>query len=276
MELMLLVVACYTVCSLNDKYAVAKVGLDGNRLTFIMASATAFFMLFYLPFAELRFSMCWQSFAFIVLLAASKMIEFQTAALVLKEMSAFELKAWLGICLFASYFTDVLRLVESLSFFRIGFIAVTATGLFLIAKSGGDKINYKKIVLPLIVYIAAKYGYGMIITYSEPYISSTPILFFALILISLVLLPKVGIKTLFKDNLKGKMFVILAKIPNVIGLVAENAVIAVSMSDYAFIQPMILVTLFAISFIQKEKRSVCNLIGGIVCVIGIIGFQLIR
>lgn len=33
-------------------------------------------------------------------MAASKFLEFQLAAVVLKEMSAFELKAWLGLTVF--------------------------------------------------------------------------------------------------------------------------------------------------------------------------------
>ena len=50
MLLMLAVVACYTICSLSDKYAVSKLKMNGSTLTFIMAAATAFFMLAYLPF----------------------------------------------------------------------------------------------------------------------------------------------------------------------------------------------------------------------------------
>ena len=41
MVLMLLVVLCYTITSLNDKYAVTKAGMNGSQMTFIMAAATA-------------------------------------------------------------------------------------------------------------------------------------------------------------------------------------------------------------------------------------------
>lgn len=44
MLLMLMVVLCYTICSLSDKYAVAKIKFNGNELTFLMAAATAVFM----------------------------------------------------------------------------------------------------------------------------------------------------------------------------------------------------------------------------------------
>ena len=39
MLLMLAVVACYTICSLSDKYAVSKLKMNGSTLTFIMAAA---------------------------------------------------------------------------------------------------------------------------------------------------------------------------------------------------------------------------------------------
>lgn len=38
---MLLVVACYTVCGLSDKYSVAKLKFGGNSFTFLMALPTA-------------------------------------------------------------------------------------------------------------------------------------------------------------------------------------------------------------------------------------------
>ena len=45
MVLMLLVVACYTVCGLSDKYSVAKLKFDGNSFTFLMALPTAVLLL---------------------------------------------------------------------------------------------------------------------------------------------------------------------------------------------------------------------------------------
>ena len=54
----------------------------------------------------------------------------------------------------------------------------------------------------------------------------------------------------------------------------ENAVISISLANYSFIQPMILVTLFVIGLIRREKRSQLNLIGSIICIVGIVAFQL--
>lgn len=275
MALMLMVVLCYTICSLSDKYAVAKIKFNGNELTFLMAAATALFMTFTLPFVDTRVVWGIPAVVAILLLTASKMLEFQMSALILQDMSAFELKAWLGICLFMSYFTDILMKTQGFSWLRLGFIAVTVVGLVLIAQSGRKKIRYGKIVLPLIVYLVAKYGYGFVIAAAEPYISSTMCLYFALILLALILLPMAHPVWIFREKRNGGLFVVLTKIPNVAGLLGENAVIAVSLANYSFIQPMILVVLFFWGIARKEEEhDLLSVLGGIVCIIGIVGFQL--
>lgn len=272
---MLMVVLCYTICSLSDKYAVAKIKFNGNELTFLMAAATALFMTFTLPFVDT--SVVWgiPAVVAILLLTASKMLEFQMSALILQDMSAFELKAWLGICLFMSYFTDIWMKTQRFSWLRLGFIAVTVIGLVLIAQAGRKKIRYGKIVLPLIVYLVAKYGYGFVIAAAEPYISSTMCLYFALILLALILLPMAHPVRIFREKRNGGLFVVLTKIPNVAGLLGENAVIAVSLANYSFIQPMILVVLFFWGIARKEEEhDLLSVLGGIVCIVGIVGFQI--
>lgn len=276
MALMLMVVLCYTICSLSDKYAVAKIKFNGNELTFLMAAATALFMTFTLPFVDTRVVWGIPAVVAILLLTASKMLEFQMSALILQDMSAFELKAWLGICLFMSYFTDILMKTQRFSWLRLGFIAVTVIGLVLIAQAGRKKIRYGKIVLPLIVYLIAKYGYGLVIAAAEPYISSTICLYFALILLALILLPMAHPVRIFREKRNGGLFVVLTKIPNVAGLLGENAVIAVSLANYSFIQPMILVVLFFWGIARKEEEhDLLSVLGGIVCIIGIVGFQFV-
>lgn len=271
-----MVVLCYTICSLSDKYAVAKIKFNGNELTFLMAAATAVFMTFTLPFVDTRVVWGIPAVAAILLLTASKMLEFQMSALILQDMSAFELKAWLGICLFMSYFTDIWMKTQSFSWLRLGFIAVTVIGLVLIAQAGKQKIHYGRIVLPLIVYLIAKYGYGLVIAAAEPYISSTMCLYFALILLALILAPVAHPVQIFQNKRNGGLFVVLTKIPNVAGLLGENAVIAVSLANYSFIQPMILVVLFFWGIARKEEEhDLLSVLGGIVCIIGIVGFQFV-
>ena len=273
--LMLTVTACYTISSLSDKYAAAKAKFSGNEFTFLMCLSMSVFLVLTLPFQELYFVPVWQSFAAVLLVAICKMLEFQMSARVLTQLSAFELKAWLGVTLFVSYFTDVFFGAE-LRAIKLICITTAALGLIFIARSGGSsKIEYRKIVLPLILYLASKYGYGLIIKAFSPYISSTLQLFLALVIISIIIFPKAAPKKIFQNNPKGAVYVILARIPNTVGMIVENMVIAVSLANYSFIQPMILVTLFVIGLIRRERCSKLNLIGSIICVIGVVAFQIV-
>lgn len=271
--LMLAVTACYTICSLNDKYAAAKANFSGDEFTFLMCSSMSVFLALSLPFQNLIFSLTWQSFLSVLLVVVCKMLEFQMSARVLKQLSAFELKAWLGITLFASYFTDILFGSE-LNIIKLICIFATAAGLVFIARSSKGGVNYKQIILPLVLYLVSKYGYGLIIRSFSPYASSTMQLLPAMVIISLIMLPRVHIRELIKNNRSGVVKVVLARIPNTLGMLLENAVISISLANYSFIQPMILVTLFMIGLIRREKRSRLNLIGSIICFVGIVAFQL--
>ena len=278
MLLMLAVVALYTVCSLNDKYAVSKAKLNGSQLTFLMAAGTVPFLALLLPFSDRSFTFSGWSFVFIFLIAASKYLEFSLSAKILAEMSAFELKAWLGLTIFMSYFTDIAANIQDISIMKILFIAVTVAGLVLIAKSGRQRVNYKRIVIPLIIYIIAKFDYGFIIRAAEKYISSTMTVFFAFILLALVLIPSakpLSIAKISPEGTKGVLIVILCKLPNALGLLCENAVANVSLTDYAFIQPMILIAILLLDFLRKSTRPTgLNLAGSIICAAGILGFQM--
>ena len=271
--LMLAVTACYTICSLNDKYAAAKANLSGNEFTFLMCSSRSVFLAVRLPFQQLSFSFEWQSFLSVLLVVVCKMLEFQMSARVLKQLSAFELKAWLGITLFASYFTDILFGSE-LNIIKLICIFATAAGLVFVARSSKGGVNYKQIILPLVLYLVSKYGYGLVIKSFSSYVSSTMQLLPAMVIISLIMLPRVHIRELIKNNRSGVVKVVLARIPNTLGMLLENAVISISLANYSFIQPMILVTLFIIGLIRREKRSRFNLIGSIICIVGIVAFQL--
>ncbi len=273
--LMLAVTVCYTITSLSDKYAVAEAKFSCDEFTFLMCSSMSVFSALSLPFQELRFSLAWQSFAAIILVAVCKMLEFCMSALVLKQLSAFELKAWLGITLFMSYFTDILFGAE-LNILKIICIITAVIGLVFIAVSSKDgKVNYKQIIIPLVMYLLSKFGYGLVIKGFSPYISSTMQLLPALVSLSLILLPKVSAEELIKKNRSGVRKTVLARIPNTVGMLLENAVISTSLANYSFIQPMILATLFVIGIIRGEKRSQLNQVGSIICVVGVVAFQLV-
>ena len=145
----------------------------------------------------------------------------------------------------------------------------------MIAKAGGKKIDYLKILLPLAGYLLCKFGYGLIVTFTKQSVSPTLSLFFALVILAVGLAPFVHPVRLCREQTKAVLIVGLTKIPNVIGLILENIVAQQSMANYSFIQPMILVALFFIGVMRKEECTKLNIIGGIVCILGIAGFQLI-
>ena len=147
----------------------------------------------------------------------------------------------------------------------------------MIAKTGKKNVNYKKIVVPLILYLLSRYGYGIAVTWINKVgcISSDMALFAALIILAVILFPKSDIISLAKRKPKEVSIVALAKIPNVLGLILENAVIAISLTNDSFIQPMILITILIIGMFQKTERPTgWNLAGSIICAVGILGFQL--
>ena len=278
MLLMLAVVGLYTICSLNDKYAVSKAKYNGAQLTFLMAAGTVPFLLMTLPFSDTTLTMNWLAPVFVLLIALSKYLEFDMSAKILEQMSAFELKAWLGILLFVSYFTDILLADEALSIFKLLFIVLTTIGLVLIAVSGRGQVNYRKILIPLVLYLGARFLYGIVVKFAEGIISSTLMLLFALIILAFVMAPAAKPLTIAKNSPEGKkgvIIVILCKIPNALGLLGENAVTAESLTNAAFISPMMLISIFIVGLFSKSTRPTgLNLIGSIVCIIGILGFQL--
>lgn len=275
---MMIVVICYTLSSLGDKTAVAVYKLNGNELTFMMSASISVYLLFYLPFDSRLITFSWQSLAAIIFMTTAKMAEFQLSAVILREMSAFELKAWIGVTLFLSYGTDIITgaaLLDSRSPVKLGFIIITSAGLFLIARSGKKNINYGKILIPLVGYLVSKYGYGLAVNVTKSYISPTLSLFISLVILTAALIPKAKPIRLFREKTKGAVFFAAAKIPNVIGLVCENIVAAQSVTNYTFIQPMILVVLFILHLFKREECTRLNIIGGIICTAGIIGFQIL-
>ncbi len=276
---MLAVVGLYTITSLNDKYAVSKAKYNGSQLTFFMAAGTVLFLLPLLPFADTTVTANWLAPVFVLLIALSKYLEFDMSAKILEYMSAFELKAWVGILLFVSYFTDVIIYSQTISIMKLLFIVLTMAGLVMIAVSGREKVNYKKIAVPMLLYLAARFIYGFVMNAAEGIISSTMTLLFALIVLALVMLlsakPLAAAKN-SPEGMKGVIIVLLCKLPNALGLLGENAVAAESLTNFAFIPPMILIVIFIVGLFSKSTRPTgLNLAGSIVCIAGILGFQII-
>ncbi len=278
---MLLVVAIFTFTSLNDKYAVSKCRYNGSELTFIMAAFTALFLtpLLFLPFSfiDRTFTLSPVSVICVLLIALAKWLEFAMSAKILTEMSVFELKAWMGITLFISYFADLIMGGERFSAVKILLIAAAAAGLVVIAADGKQKVNYRAIVLPLILYISQSFFYGFAVKLSEGHISSSIALWLGLMILAIVMVPSAKPLTIIKRSPEGKKgFLITAgiKCPNAIGLMGLNAIAAQSLTNYSFIMPMCLIAVFIVGLVSKtDKPSRLRLIGSLLIIVGIVGFQ---
>ena len=85
------------------------------------------------------------------------------------------------------------------------YIAATIIGLVFIAKSGKqNKVEYRKIIIPLILYLAAKYGYGLVVKAFTPYVSATFQLLPALVIISIIMMFRIHPGKLVQKKTQGR------------------------------------------------------------------------
>jgi multidrug transporter EmrE-like cation transporter len=259
-------------------------------------------MLLFMPFLNLSARLCPQTLGIAALLVIDKLGEFYMAAVCLSVLSAFEVKAWLGLALFLSYASDCLLFGESVSAAKIICLPFACLGLMMIASGGevGEEKNGAaekrraliRILPALAMYIIAKYAYGLIMRMGEPYLTKNTGLFISMIaltaIMAAVIYPRKSQgKTLlnrlyaarervcdYAEYKKMLLIVFATRLPNIAGLLAENALIGISLTLYSFVQPLILVTLFFISVIKREKFTRKNLAGSLICIAAIFAFEL--
>jgi hypothetical protein len=194
----------------------------------------------------------------------------------LTELSAFELKAWLGLGVFISYFYDVLFNGSAFSIVSLVLIFMTVTGLFLIANDDTKEVNYKRIALGLVGVVFAKSGYGIVIHRLKDTCSSTLAMCIAFSVICLGMLTFYHPVREFKQNPQAIGKLSAVRVINTVGSLIENYVAQLSVVTYSLIQPSILIVMFLLNLLKREKTSVKGIVGGIVCIIGIVGLQLTR
>ena len=268
---------CYTICTVSDKYSISKYSLNGNDFTFLMAAASCVFMLPALFLTEVRFEISIGSFITVALLVIDKIAEFATSAAVLKKLSGFETKAWLGTAMFLSYFTDIIFFDEKFEAIKLLFIFIVCGCLVMMVKDGKNtgKKRYKGIKILLVLYILSKYFYGLIIKAGSDSISPTAGVYSAMIVITAIYYFKANIHELVKEKRIGSVIVSLTRIPNIVGLICENILIGTSLTMYSMEQPTILAMLLIWSFVRRENTSKISIISGIVCLIAVFAFKLI-
>ncbi|MGN1411931.1 MAG: hypothetical protein ACI4WH_05405 [Oscillospiraceae bacterium] len=272
---MLCTVACYTFCSYADKFLISKEKISRNMFTFFISFFLLIFMLMYLPF-DFYFQPNTSTFILLGAFTICKMLEFNLTAFTLTELSAFELKAWLGLGVVISYFYDIFFNNVDFSIVSAIFITMVVTGLFLIANDKSKKVNYKKIGFGLFGVIVGKSGYGIVIHEIKDTCSSTLTMCISLALICLIMLFYYNPIEDVKRNPKAIGKLSLIRVINTIGSLVENYVATISVISYSLIQPLILIVMFIISIFKKDKSSKKGMFGGVMCIIGIVALQLTR
>lgn len=232
-------------------------------------------MLMYLPF-DFYFKPTTSTFMLLGAFTICKILEFNLTAFTLTELSAFELKAWLGLGVVISYFYDIIFNSVDFSIISAIFIVMVVTGLFLISNDKSKKVNYKRIGLGLFGVVIGKSGYGIVIHELKNTCSSTLTMCIGLALICLIMLFYYNPIEDIKKNPKAIGKLSLIRVINTIGSLVENYVATLSVISYSLIQPLILIVMFIISIIKKDKSSKKGVVGGIMCIIGIVALQLTR
>ncbi|MCH5267268.1 MAG: hypothetical protein J1E62_02895 [Lachnospiraceae bacterium] len=274
---LLITVLCYTICTISDKYSISKYRITPSEFTFLISASSCIFMVPAFFFTRNYFELSLNSFLTIALLSIDKIVEFSTSAAVLKKLSGFETKAWLGTAMFLSYFSDITFFHVDFSLLKLLCIFIVCGCLVAMVKDGKNegKNRYKGIGLILILYILSKYFYGIIIKIGSDSISPTISVYAALLVVTVIFWFKVKPAELLKEKRGGTGIVFLTRIPNALGLVCENLLIGISLTMYSMEQPVILALLLFYSFIRRENTSKLSMVSGIICLIAVFAFKLV-
>lgn len=266
----------FTVCTISDKYTISKYSLSSNDFTFLIAVSSCVFLLPAMLFTENFFRFSAGSVLTIIFVTIDKIAEFSASAAVLKKLSGFETKAWLGTALFLSYFSDIAFFGENFVLLRLLFIIITCGCLVFMVRDAKntDKNRYKSIWFILILYILSKYFYGVIIKTAVD-VSPLLSLYISMVIITVIYPFKADLKGLFGKKRKGTAIVFFTRIPNTAGLILENILIGLNLTMYSLEQPLILAMLLIYSFFRRESTSKVSVISGIVCFAAILAFKLI-
>lgn len=176
------------------------------------------------------------------LLVLWKLIELYTSALLLKTVSAYELKAWLGINIVCSYLYNVL-------------CGIYQTDLRIIGCSA------------ILLFIISKLLYGLTMNQMTEDCKATSVLFLVMFFVALLQLPRIHVRELAKR--KGIGGAALTRLPNAGGLIFEASVAMKSVFLFSMIQPVQLALLFAASLIQKEPMGKMKFLGSLICIFSV-------
>lgn len=269
----ILTVGCYTISSLGDKFISAKLKYKANEFAFFVALATSVWLGIMLIFDGWKFKASVENILVLACLVAWKLGEFYSSAVLLKIVSAYELKAWLGINVIISYMYNVINGKYKLSGIIIIFSVILMAGIALIIAESSQNKKILKLILLSIVYSLSKFLYGLQMGMLSKDSSPISTLFAVMIVIVLFQLPNVNVKEMF--NKTGVSMGVLSRIPNAAGLFTEALAAKHSILFYAMIQPMQQLVLFVHSIFIKENMGKKKLTGSILSLISVVAIAIL-
>ncbi len=249
----------FAASSLGDKFISAKLRCTAAEFSFLVALSTAFFLALLLPFIGWEFSFSGGTALAVGGLTVLKLAEFYTGAVLHKQVSAYELKAWLSLNVVFSFLVDLM--LGEASYFAAFTLcsAVLAVGIVLIAMGEGKKRGVAALCL---IYVASKFAYGFQMSALPAGTSSLSALIAVMLLVAAVQLPFVRFGKFFRK--RGLAAGALTRIPNAAGLLTEAIAAGESLLLYALVQPMQLALLFFTALVGREKMNACKIFGTVV------------
>lgn len=268
----MLTAACYTVSSIEDKRITSKLKCTPAEFAFIVSSATMARIGAAMPFIGWGFVFSMHNCLILLALAAAKIIEFYTSAILLKTVSAYELKAWLGINIVCSYYYNAINGVYAWNPWVILFSILLFIGIAMIVS--GQNVSRKErrysrwvLCLLFLLFIGSKFLYGLMFGLMTHGCEATSVLFIVMLLTAFIQLSKIQIRDV--TGRKGITGAVVSRIPNAAGLILEVFVAMQDVFLYAMIQPVQLAVLFLFSIVKKEPMGGRKLAGSILCLLSV-------
>lgn len=259
----ILTVICYMISSLGDKYISKRLDCSPAQFSFIVSFFTAIWLGLTLPFTGVEFIFSGWNVFLLLALAGCKILEFYTSALLLKTVSAYELKAWLGINILVSYAVGIVQSKYTFHWQILVCGIFLMIGIFEIVREQKQVFRLTGLFL---LFILSKFGYGWLIAKMLG-CRVTTTLFLVMVLVALIQLPGVKLKEIVKKQ--GLITGTVTRIPNAVGLFTESMAAMQSVFLYAMVQPIQLALLFIISLIKKEKMGKRKFYGSLVCILAV-------
>ena len=264
MLLVAITVFCYSISSVSDKQISGKLKCRQEEFAFIISTSTAIWLGLVLLFTGWEIEITLHNMILTFLLAVCKTAEFYTSAILLKTISVYELKAWLGVNISVSYFYNFYVGKADIEIIAVIFCILLLMGIWMILWS--DK-NRKKTFLLCTAFILSKFLYGILVGMVSSGCSQTTVLFIVMLVVAAAQMPKISLRQVIK---KEKIsFAFLSRLPNAIGLLTEAAAAVQNIFLYAMIQPIQLLILFIYSLMKKEDMPKMKFWGSVFCIFAV-------